>query len=236
MGKHLTDDVTPLKVDFWNDVLPYYTPSLFFILEFIFYFKLNGNLLLVMLLGFIINFPFKGASQYPKEFNLSRISEKLFKEDARFMGPLYAYVALDALTWLWCLCVISGVHPSFMPEWCFEDKLTSTTSGFICFTFVWGYMAGVNGLAGHELIHRKEAINKGIGMFTFSKILYSHFLLEHSSGHHRNVATPEDSATARKGEIFFKFTLRSAIGGHVNTWNREIQRLNFKYDNKCSYL
>ena len=111
MGKHLTDDVTPLKVDFWNDVLPYYTPSLFFILEFIFYFQLNGNLLLVMLLGFIINFPFKGASQYPKEFNLSRISEKLFKEDARFMGPLYAYVALDALTWLWCLCVISGVHP-----------------------------------------------------------------------------------------------------------------------------
>ena len=97
-------------------------------------------------------------------------------------------------------------------------------------------MAGVNGLAGHELIHRKEAVNKGIGMFTFSKILYSHFLLEHSSGHHRNVATPEDSATARKGEIFFKFTLRSAIGGHVNTWNREIQRLNFKYDNKCSYL
>jgi alkane 1-monooxygenase len=112
-----------------------------------------------------------------------------------------------------------------MPAWCFEDKLTHTTAGFICFTFVWGYMAGVNGLAGHELIHRKEATNKAIGMFTFSKILYSHFLLEHSSGHHRNVATPEDSATARKGEIFFSFTLRSAIGGHVNTWNREMQRL-----------
>lgn len=141
------------------------------------------------------------------------------------MGPLYAYVALDALTWVWCLCVVSGVHPSFMPAWCFEDKLTHTTAGFICFTFVWGYMAGVNGLAGHELIHRKEAANKAIGMFTYSKIFYSHFLLEHSSGHHRNVATPEDSATARKGEIFFSFTLRSAIGGHVNTWNREVQRL-----------
>lgn len=97
------------------------------------------------------------------------------------------------------------------------------------FAFVWGYMAGVNGLAGHELIHRKEAFNKGLGMFTFSKVFYSHFLLEHSSGHHRNVATPEDSATARKGETFYAFTLRSAIGGHVNTYNRESSRLKLKY-------
>ena len=69
-------------------------------------------------------------------------------------------------------------------------------------------MAGVNGLAGHELIHRKQSFNKGLGMLTFSKIMYSHFLLEHSSGHHRNVATIEDSATARKGETFFYFALR----------------------------
>lgn len=109
-----------------------------------------------------------------------------------------------------------------MPAWVFEDKLTSTTSGYFLFTFIWGYMAGVNGLAGHELIHKRESYNKGLGMFTFSKILYSHFLLEHSAGHHRNVATPEDSATARKGEWFFTFMLRSTIGGIMNTWRREV--------------
>lgn len=91
-------------------------------------------------------------------------------------------------------------------------------------------MAGVNGLAGHELIHRKEKFDKALGMFTFSKIFYSHFLLEHGSGHHRNVATPEDSATARKGETFLFFAFRSAIGGHVNTWNREENRLKMKHN------
>jgi hypothetical protein len=126
--------------------------------------------------------------------------------------------------------VISQTIPEWAPKFLFEDKISNSLSGWCLFTFVWGYMAGVNGLAGHELIHRRETFNKGLGMLTFSKIFYSHFLLEHSSGHHRNVATPEDSATARVGENFFIFTLRSAIGGHMNTWNREVSRLQTKYE------
>jgi alkane 1-monooxygenase len=90
-------------------------------------------------------------------------------------------------------------------------------------------MAGVNGLAGHELIHKKSALDKAIGMITYTKILYSHFLLEHSSGHHRNVATSEDPATAKKGEDFYSFAVRSAVGGHINTYNREYSRLQTKY-------
>jgi alkane 1-monooxygenase len=97
-------------------------------------------------------------------------------------------------------------------------------------------MAGVNGLAGHELIHRKEAYNKVIGTFTFTKVLYSHFLLEHNSGHHRNVATPEDSATARVGEDFYSFAIRSVVYGHKNTWSREINLIQTKYDDKASSL
>jgi alkane 1-monooxygenase len=69
-----------------------------------------------------------------------------------------------------------------------------------------------------------------LGMSTYTKILYSHFLLEHGSGHHRNIATPEDSATARKGEDVYTFMIRSAIGGHVNTWERETARLKIKHD------
>ena len=76
-----------------------------------------------------------------------------------------------------------------------------------------------------KLIHKRESYNKILGMLTFSKLFYSHFLLEHSSGHHRNVATPEDSATARLGENFYAFSIRSAIGGHVKTWKREVSRI-----------
>lgn len=133
----------------------------------------------------------------------------------------------DLLTWLWCLCLISDKNPFANTDfsYLFENKHGSTITSWFVFTFVWGYMAGVNGLAGHELIHKKDPINKMLGMFTYSKILYSHFLLEHSNGHHRNIATPEDSATARKNENFYSFAIRSAIGGHYNTLVREIDRI-----------
>lgn len=159
-------------------------------------------------------------------------SEKVWRQDLRFLGPLYLYVTIDALTWIWCLCVVSGVQPSFLPAVLFQDKLTQSLGGFALFTFVWGYMAGVNGLAGHELIHRKSQFDKGLGMFTFTKLFYSHFLLEHGAGHHRNVATPDDSATARKGEYFLSFAFRSAIGGHINTYHREVNRIQDKYVKK----
>lgn len=213
-------------------MLPYYGPCVSFVGQHLIYYYCRGNLCWVLFLAYLFNFPYfsYNRKRARKETNLDRQSEKVWKNESSFMGPLYAYVLMDALTWVWCLCVVSGVHPEWLPSHLFEDYITQTTSGFLVFTFVWGYMAGVNGLAGHELIHRKESMNKGLGMFTFSKILYSHFLLEHGSGHHRNVATPEDSATARKGETFLTFAFRSAIGGHMNTYRREVSRLQMKHN------
>jgi hypothetical protein len=216
-----------MTVGFLMDVLPYYLPCVTFFLQHAVYHYCNGNLLWVLLFAYAINFPYfqYQAKKAQQEANLDRASENVWKKDWRFTGPLYAYVGIDALTWVWCLCVISGRYPSFLPATIFDDKITHTIGGAWVFTFVWGYMAGVNGLAGHELIHRKPTIDKALGMFTFTKMFYSHFLLEHGSGHHRNVATPDDSATARKGETFLFFACRSAIGGHINTWNRECTRL-----------
>lgn len=155
----------------------------------------------------------------------------MWKEDRRFLGPLYIYALLDIMTWLWCLAVVSGVYPEWAKPFC-QDKITQTLGGYILFTFVWGYTAGVNGLAGHELIHHKSTFDKGLGMLTYTKIFYSHFLLEHSAGHHRNVATPEDPATAIRGENFYSFMIRSVVGGNLNTWQREVSRLQVKYDVK----
>lgn len=214
------------------DVAPYFAPTIAFLVKHFVYQYLNGNLFLILFAAYLVNFPFfRWTAKPPRiETNLDRDSEKAFRHDKRFIIPVYSFVLVDMLTWIWCMCVVSGVHPSFLPASIFEDKLTGTFGGSLLFVYVWGYMAGVNGLAGHELIHRREWYDKAIGMFTFSKIYYSHFLLEHGSGHHRNVATPEDSATARLGETFFTFCVRSAIGGHVNTWRREVSRLQMKYD------
>lgn len=147
------------------------------------------------------------------------------------MWPLYVFVLCDYLTWIWCLCVVSSINPfaNTSLDYLFENKIQST-GGFILFAFIWGYMGGVSGLAGHELIHRKEPINKFLGMMTYTKMLYSHFLLEHSNGHHRFVATPDDCASARINEPFYSFMFRSAIGGHLNTWKREVSRIRLEHE------
>jgi alkane 1-monooxygenase len=133
----------------------------------------------------------------------------------------------DCLTWLWCLCLVGGVNPfeGSLLSSLFEFKHKNSVGSWFVFTFVWGYMGGVNGLAGHELIHKKDSFNKMVGMFTFSKMLYSHFLLEHSNGHHRNIATVEDPATSKRNENFYVFALRSAWGGLRDTYRREVERV-----------
>lgn len=192
---------------------------------------MTGNLLIPIWLAYMLNIPtcwqVWNATSTAAETNLSKASERVFSKDKRFYGPLYMFVLNDCLTWIWCLFVVSGMNPLTGTEfeYLFENKHGNSFGSWITFTFVWGYMAGVNGLAGHELIHKKDTFNKMIGMFTFTKILYSHFLLEHSNGHHRNIATPLDSATARKNENFYSFAVRSAVGGHRNTYVREVERI-----------
>lgn len=106
------------------------------------------------------------------------------------------------------------------------------------FIYVWGYSCGVGGLAGHELIHKKESIHKFFGTLQFSKFLYGHFLMEHISGHHKSLATIEDPATPLFGESLYAFTFRSAVGGYVNTWVRENKRVKnlLTSRGKTSYL
>jgi alkane 1-monooxygenase len=227
-----TLEVARSSVEFLIDVLPYYQPCMVFVINHLFYYFGNGNLMWTLFIAFGINFPyFRWQAKTPsQEINLDRKSEKQFSADYRFMGPLYMYVLLDSLTWVWAMCVVSGVHPSFMPDSLFIDRNTQTLGGWLAFVFVWGYMSGVNGLAGHELIHKRNPADKYLGMWTYSKMFYSHFMLEHSSGHHRNIATPEDPATALLGENFYAFFVRSVAGGHRDTWERETIRLRMKHD------
>ncbi len=93
-----------------------------------------------------------------------------------------------------------------------------------------GISSNVLGLsAAHELAHR---VNNKIEV-AFSKIIlcslwYMHFGLEHVTGHHRRVATPEDPATARLGESVYKFLPRSVFGGFNSAWEFEAGRMKQK--------
>ena len=62
----------------------------------------------------------------------------------------------------------------------------------------------------------------------YSKILYSHFFIEHIKGHHKHVGTPLDPATAKLGEALYPFVWRSFIGSYKSVWDYEKCRLENK--------
>lgn len=76
----------------------------------------------------------------------------------------------------------------------------------------------------HELMHRKEAWARALAEALMSSVTYAHFCVEHVLGHHKNVATPEDPASSRKGESVYAFLPRTLLGGLVSAWRLETKR------------
>lgn len=56
-------------------------------------------------------------------------------------------------------------------------------------------------------------------------MFYSHFFIEHTRGHHKNVGTEADPATAYLNESVYPFIVRSMIGGYKSVWAYETKRL-----------
>lgn len=78
---------------------------------------------------------------------------------------------------------------------------------------------------GHELIHRRQLVHKITGTLAYSKMLYSHFFIQHIRLHHKKVATPEDPSTALFGESLYQFWARAIPDGYVEVWHYEVNRL-----------
>jgi len=85
--------------------------------------------------------------------------------------------------------------------------------------------AGIGINVGHELIHRRRAWERGLGVWLYALVNYSHFRIEHVFGHHSNVAIPEDPATARRRESVYAFWLRSVLGQLASATRYENRRL-----------
>lgn len=77
-----------------------------------------------------------------------------------------------------------------------------------------GMFTGYVGIVvAHELIHRPSVAHRAMGWVLMSAALYPHFCVEHILGHHPRFATPDDHATARRGEALYVFIPRSIIRG-----------------------
>lgn len=89
-----------------------------------------------------------------------------------------------------------------------------------------GLIIGANGInVAHELGHRSRPAEQALAKWMLLPALYQHFFIEHNLGHHKNVATDQDPASARLGENLYAFWWRSVSGGWQNAWAIERERL-----------
>ena len=80
-------------------------------------------------------------------------------------------------------------------------------------------VAMVGGIAintAHELGHKRKSHEKWLSKVALAQSGYGHFFIEHNRGHHVRVATPEDPASARFGESFWRFLPRT-VGGSLRS-------------------
>jgi alkane 1-monooxygenase len=89
-----------------------------------------------------------------------------------------------------------------------------------------GIVTGALGInVGHELGHRHTPHEQWIAKALLLPALYMHFIIEHNRGHHKNVSTELDPASARKGQTLYAFWWQSVTGAYRNAWKLEAQRL-----------
>lgn len=92
--------------------------------------------------------------------------------------------------------------------------------------FSMGFMCGVLGInVGHELGHRRNRWVKFLGELLLLSSLDTHFHIYHNEVHHRDVATPNDPATAKRNQSLYVFWITSHFGSYLRAWEVENERM-----------
>ncbi len=97
--------------------------------------------------------------------------------------------------------------------------------GLIILAVSVGVGSGLGINTGHELGHKKSSLERNLAKIVLAVPAYGHFCIEHNRGHHRDVSTPADPASARMGETIYQFVLREIPGAIKRGWEVERQRL-----------
>jgi alkane 1-monooxygenase len=116
---------------------------------------------------------------------------------------------------------------TFLGAWLASRKNTPMIDR-VGLTFSVGAMNGIAINTAHELGHKHDKTDRLLAMLALAPTGYTHFAVEHNFGHHKRVATPEDPASSRLGESFWKFLPRTVIGGFKSAVKIETERLERK--------
>lgn len=77
----------------------------------------------------------------------------------------------------------------------------------------------------HELGHSRQRFERTLGWLLMGSVCYAHFMVEHYRGHHPRAATPDDPASARRGESLWRFLPRTLAGSWRSAWALEARQL-----------
>jgi alkane 1-monooxygenase len=116
---------------------------------------------------------------------------------------------------------------TFLGAWLASRKSTPALD-YVGLTLSVGAMNGIAINTAHELGHKHDKTERLLAMAALAPTGYTHFAVEHNFGHHKRVATPEDPASSRMGESFWKFLPRTVIGGFKSAVKIETERLERK--------
>ena len=148
----------------------------------------------------------------PDKENFTKEEEQIEKEKKMYTGILYLMVPIQLSFLVYFFFVIQDTNLT-------NSNLTGRILSM-------GLMCGVIGInVGHELGHRNNRFDEFLGEILLLTSLNTHFLPYHNGGHHFNVATPKDAATARKGELLYVFWVRSHFMSYLEAWQLENKRM-----------
>lgn len=147
----------------------------------------------------------------PNHRNFSDKEKETRANDAFF--DLYLYLLVPILAAVLVLFLFTISEPDL------------SLFDFLGRTFSMGVMCGIAINLGHELGHRTKRFEQFLGETSLLISLENHFLPYHNLGHHRNVATPNDPATARRNEPVYLFWIRSQFGSYFQAWKFEAKIL-----------
>lgn len=141
--------------------------------------------------------------------NLTESQAKIVGEQFYFRLVTYVWTYVQLGFLIWGVYVVSTGGLTYWYEW---------TGFVISFSLVTG---GIGITVAHELGHKKSKLERFYSKLLLMTVSYMHFYIEHNRGHHVQVATLEDPATARKNENFYLFWLRSVFIGYKHAWKLE---------------
>ncbi|MDZ7769368.1 MAG: alkane 1-monooxygenase [Woeseiaceae bacterium] len=115
----------------------------------------------------------------------------------------------------------------FVMAWWAGTQVVSVWA-FLTLAITAGMVSGLAINTGHELGHKQSVIERALARLVLMIPVYGHFTIDHNRGHHRDVATPEDCASARMGESIYRFARRELPGAFRRAWGIERERLTLR--------